>query len=203
MIASRVSDILRKVSSYLTGYSSVISSFAHNEPNEILKYRPSWDDYFLGMALLVARRSHDIHTQHGCVLVKDKRIVATGYNGFPGGMNDASLPTNRPLKDNPEAPHKYDWMEHSEANACANAQQRPEGATAYVTGEPCFNCMKTMWRHGIKKIIHIDSYGSQLIDDRERENKKRFIEETGLVVLPVKPKLDWMLMALEPICKGV
>jgi len=65
--------------------------------------RPSWDDYFLGIAKVVAQRSHDQHTKHGCVITDlEHRILGVGYNGFPKGMDDSKLPLTRP--------EKYNWI---------------------------------------------------------------------------------------------
>src|SRR5690554_5576888 len=111
--------------------------------------RPDWNEYFLAIARVVSTRSHDIHTQHGCVITHNNRIIGTGYNGFPHDMPDGCLPTTRP--------EKYDWMEHAEVNACANVQIWPSQqheVKAYITGEPCFNCLKTLWRHKIGRIYY-------------------------------------------------
>ena len=85
--------------------------------------RPEWDDYFLGLAKAVSLRSHDIDTQHGCLITDpDHRILGVGYNGFPRGMDDSLLPTHRP--------EKYHWMIHAERNALSNCTIRPEKGIA-------------------------------------------------------------------------
>ena len=62
--------------------------------------RPTWTDYFLGLAKVISQRSHDIHTQHGCVITDSKnRILGVGYNGFPRGCSDDALPWARESND--------------------------------------------------------------------------------------------------------
>ena len=98
--------------------------------------RPSWTDYFLGLAKVASQRSHDIHTQHGCVITdRNHRILGVGYNGFPKGMDDPKLPTSRP--------EKYCWMIHAERNALSNCVVRPDDGVAYVTGQCCNDCILT------------------------------------------------------------
>jgi dCMP deaminase len=150
--------------------------------------RPSWQDYFLGLALVVSKRSHDIHTQHGCILVDEPshHILATGYNGFPRGMKDSELPTSRP--------DKYDWMIHSEVNACNNMSIAADANTvAYVTGECCTPCLLHMWQRGITTVVQRNSYGSKhLIDERTRKNKEIFLAHTGMKVYTVDSDLSWL-----------
>lgn len=135
--------------------------------------RPAWDEYFMMMAVVASLRSHDAQTKHGCVIVKNNRILATGYNGFPRGMDDSSLPTVRPAK--------YPYMYHSEVNAVANCLIRPEGATAYVTGPPCNDCLVSMWQHGITKVIYYVGHGTfDAVYDEVVRNK--FLADTGMIL---------------------
>lgn len=91
--------------------------------------RPDWDEYFMAMAFMAACRSHDGQTKHGCIIVKDKKIIGVGYNGFPREMEDDDLPNLRPVtpeqKGDPYE-NKYLWMQHSERNAVANCELRPK-----------------------------------------------------------------------------
>lgn len=148
--------------------------------------RPSWQDYFLGIALLVSKRSHDIHTQHGSVIAHEvtHRILSTGYNGFPPGMKDELLPTSRP--------EKYDWMVHAEVNAIDNMLSPPDSAIVYVTGECCTPCLIHLWRKGIKKVVQRNSHGTQLVDDKMRKNKEILLTQTGMQVYTVEPDLTWL-----------
>lgn len=147
--------------------------------------RPVWTDYFLGIAKVVSQRSHDIHTQHGCVITdKNNRILGVGYNGFPRGMDDQVLPTSRP--------EKYDWMIHAERNALSNCVIRPDNGIAYVTGQCCNDCIKALWQEGVTKVYMADDHGTQLFDKKEEENFGKFIEHTGILVYKVKPNFKWI-----------
>lgn len=112
--------------------------------------RISWDEYFIDMAFKVAKRSHDPQTQCGAIIVsKSREVLATGYNGFVGGINDEILPNLRP--------EKYLWMIHAEHNAilnCAKNGVKLKGATIYVTGPPCIYCLQYIYQSGIDEIIH-------------------------------------------------
>lgn len=147
--------------------------------------RPNWIDYFLGLAKVVSQRSHDIHTQHGCVITdKQNRILGVGYNGFPKGMNDSVLPTSRP--------EKYKWMIHAERNALSNCVIRPDGGTAYITGQPCNDCIMALWQEGITDVIMANSHGTQLFDAQEKNNFDLFVKHTGIKVVKHTPNLVWL-----------
>lgn len=154
-----------------------------------MRERPSFENYFLGIAKVVSLRSADIHTQHGCVIVSSERnIVATGYNSFPRGMNDATLPTSRP--------EKYDWMIHSEVNALANAVTSVRGATAYVTGQCCFGCLKMLHQHGIERVVQGGDYGWSF-GEQERGNIGRLLKDSKMIVETVWPDYSWLVEMVE------
>lgn len=117
--------------------------------------RPSWDEYFLKLAALVSERATCPRMHCGCVLVKDKRILSTGYNGsIPGGEHceDAGCQ----IVDN----HCIRTI-HAEMNAilqCSIHGISVKGATAYVTNMPCLNCAKALATAGIEKIIIFTDY---------------------------------------------
>lgn len=115
--------------------------------------RLKWEDYFMAMAMMAAFRSPDPSTQVGCVIVKDKRIVGMGYNGFPRGVEPFTW--DRETKDFLES--KYSYVVHSEVNAVINTSREDcIGATAYMTLFPCNVCAGIMISAGIKKIIFCD-----------------------------------------------
>lgn len=150
-----------------------------------MRKRPNWNDYFLGIAFVASQRSQDSETQHGCVIVnKHNHIVSIGYNGFPKGMKDENLPSKRP--------EKYPWCLHSERNAIANSEIRPDGCTAYVTGECCNDCLMAMWQSGITRVVQADRHGTKLENDETRKIKERFLKETGMSVVTVKYNLEWI-----------
>lgn len=110
-----------------------------------------WDTSFLLSAALWSKRSHDQQTQCGCVLVKDKRIVSTGYNGFVSGIDDSVLPRTRP--------EKYPFMIHAEANSIYNAAKNGVStidSTCYITAVPCLSCIQMLAQCGVKEIIFSD-----------------------------------------------
>lgn len=110
-----------------------------------------WDKIFFQEAALWRQNSHDIQTQCGCVLVKDKTSISTGYNGFVRDIDDNVLPKERPAK--------YPFMIHAEANAIYNSVRLGRstlGATAYITGAPCINCIQMLYQCGIHEIKFTD-----------------------------------------------
>ncbi|MEX0596066.1 MAG: hypothetical protein WD512_06150, partial [Candidatus Paceibacterota bacterium] len=115
--------------------------------------RPSWHEYFLGLARVVSLRSHDTQTQHGCVITDfNHRILGVGYNGFPKGLDDNKLPNTRP--------NKYPWMIHAERNALSNCVIRPDNGIAYVTGQCCNDCIMALWQEGITKVYMQNGHGT-------------------------------------------
>lgn len=147
--------------------------------------RPSWDDYFLGLAKVVSQRSHDIHTQHGCVITdQSHRILGVGYNGFPRGLDDTKLPTTRP--------DKYDWMVHAERNALANCIVRPDNAIAYVTGQCCNNCIMSLWQEGVSTVVMNNSHGTHQFDEKQKKIFDTFVEMSKINIRYVDSNLSWL-----------
>lgn len=147
--------------------------------------RPDWQNYFMGLAKVVSQRSHDIHTQHGCVITDhNNRILGVGYNGFPRGMNDQLLPTNRP--------DKYHWMIHAERNALSNCVIRPDNGIAYVTGQSCNDCIMALWQEGITKVVMAKNHGTLLFDDTAKKRFDFFVKETGLSISEIDADFSWL-----------
>lgn len=147
--------------------------------------RPNWTNYFLGLAKVVSLRSHDVHTQHGCVITdQNNRILGVGYNGFPKGMNDSILPTTRP--------EKYTWMIHAERNALSNCVIRPDNGIAYVTGQCCNDCIMALWQEGITEVYMANSHGTHLFDENQQKIFHTFIEHTGMQINRVDVDLSWL-----------
>jgi dCMP deaminase len=123
----------------------------------------SWDDYFLALANLVATRSKHPRSQHGAVLVdRDKRIVATGYNGCPSGFPDEEVDWNPGMTWT-----NRDWTIHAEENALLYAGRDAKGCTIYVTGRPCPRCLLRLIHCGVRRIVHGGSSYSQKGADKE------------------------------------
>lgn len=114
----------------------------------------SWDEYFMGVALLSGRRSKDPNTQVGCCIVsQDNKILSMGYNGLPTGCSDDEFPWVREGDDPLET--KYVYTVHSELNAILNYRGGSlEGAKLYVSLFPCNECAKAIIQSGIKEVIY-------------------------------------------------
>lgn len=116
----------------------------------------AWDDYFLSVAFLSAQRSKDPSTQVGaCIVDPDNRIVGIGYNGFPRGCDDDSLPWGREIpRGGSELDTKYPFVCHAEMNAILNKNQASiKECRMYVALFPCNECAKLIIQSGIKEVI--------------------------------------------------
>ena len=147
--------------------------------------RPIWTDYFLGLAKVISQRSHDIHTQHGCVITdQNNRILGVGYNGYPRGLDDSKLPKSRP--------DKYVWMVHSERNALSNCVVRPDNGIAYVTGQCCNDCIMALWQEGIQTVYMVDDHGTHLFDESAQKTFDTFVSMSGIKIVKIVPDLSWL-----------
>lgn len=112
----------------------------------------SWDEYFMAIAIVSAKRSKDPNTQVGaCIVSEDKRILSIGYNGAPRGYSDDLLPWDR---EGDFINTKYAYVCHSELNAILNYRGNLEGTTIYVTLFPCNECAKAIVQAGIKEVVY-------------------------------------------------
>ena len=125
-------------------------------------HRPSWDNYFLKLAMLVSERSTCPRMHCGCVLVRNKQILSTGYNGsIPG--DDHCEDVGCMVVDN----HCIRTI-HAEMNAilqCSTQGISTAGATAYITNMPCTNCAKSLIAAQIKEIIIFSDYHDTLAEE--------------------------------------
>ena len=152
--------------------------------------RPSWDEYFIELAYFVARRSTCLRRQVGAVIVKDKHILATGYNGAPKGI--AHCLDTGCLRDKLGIPsgtrHEICMASHAEQNAIIQAAYHGiaiKDAVIYCTTHPCSICAKMIINAGIKKIYYVEGYpdelGKKLLDEagieRVKLAKPDFFEE--------------------------
>lgn len=145
----------------------------------------SWDEYFMGVALLSSMRSKDPNTQVGaCIVNDDNRIVSVGYNGFPRGCSDEDFPWERSADRQNDT--KYPFVCHAELNAILNSNGiGVKGSRIYVALFPCNECAKAIIQAGIKEIIYIsDKY-------RNTENtlaSKRMLAAAGVKLTEFKSK---------------
>ena len=116
----------------------------------------SWEQYFMGVAMLSANRSKDPNTKVGaCIVNPDNKIVGIGYNGMPIGCDDIEMPWGRTGKSQLDT--KYPYVVHSELNAILNSIKDLKGCTMYVTLYPCNECAKAIIQSGITKVIYYEN----------------------------------------------
>jgi len=137
----------------------------------------SWDEYFMGIALLSAKRSKDPSTQVGaCIVNPANKIVGIGYNGFPIGCSDDDLPWEKDKKNMNET--KYPYVVHAEANAILNSTKDLHGSRIYVALFPCNECTKLIIQSGIKEIIYLsDKYK----DTDPVKASKKMLQMAGVI----------------------
>ena len=137
--------------------------------------RPSWDEYFMYMAVLTAKRSTCLRRQVGAVIVKDKHIIATGYNGAPRGVphcDEKGGCLRQQLNVPSGERHELCRALHAEQNAIIQAAtlgQSIEGGTIYVTNQPCVICAKMIINAGIRRIVVKEGYPDELAVEILRE----------------------------------
>ena len=143
----------------------------------------SWNEYFMGVALLAAERSKDPNTRVGaCIVDKENRILSTGYNGFPHGCSDDEFPWNR---DESEGETKYQFVVHAELNAILNASGKSlAGSKVYVALFPCNECAKAIIQSGISEVIYLsDKYH----DTPSTTASRRMLNAAGVKLTHIKP----------------
>lgn len=138
-----------------------------NRPTGKLNNRPSWDEYFLGISDLISKRSTCLRRRVGAVLVKDKRILATGYNGAPSMIAHCSETgcIREKLKVPSGERHELCRGLHGEQNAFLQAALHGtslKGATLYSTTQPCTICAKMIINAGIKEVVIKGSYPDKM-----------------------------------------
>ena len=128
--------------------------------------RPSWNEYFMEMAELAAKRSTCLRRKVGAVLVKDKRILATGYNGAPKKLPHCE--ETGCLREEKNVPsgerHEICRGIHAEQNLIAQSAihgVKTDGATVYCTNQPCSICTKLLINAGIEKIYYKNPYNDE------------------------------------------
>ena len=135
----------------------------------------SWDEYFMGIAMLSAERSKDPSTIVGaCIVSQDNRILSMGYNGAPRGLHDDKMHWQR---DGAFLDTKYAYVCHAELNAILNYRGDLTGSKVYVKLFPCNECAKAIIQSGIKEIIYEDDKYNDTPSDRA---SKRMLDAAGV-----------------------
>lgn len=129
--------------------------------------RPSWDEYFMEIVNVVKKRSTCLRRQVGALIVKDKRILSTGYNGAPTGLKHCDEVGCMREKLNVPSGQRHELCRglHAEQNAivhAANAGVSIKGSTIYVTMQPCVLCAKMIINAGIKRVVFGGGYPDEL-----------------------------------------
>jgi len=159
------------------------------EKSAIKYIRPSWDEYFLELADLVASRSTCLRRHVGAVLVRQERIIATGYNGAPRGLGHClDIGCLREEMDIPSG-HRYELCRgvHAEQNAIINAAYygvSTQDTVIYCTNQPCIICARILINAGITRVVHRGNFDDSLA--------VKFMQEAGieLLELPLREKRE-------------
>ncbi len=141
--------------------------------------RPSWDEYFMEMAELARKRTTCIRRGVGAVIVKNNRVLATGYNGVPKGITHCSVVGCQRERLGVPSGQRHELCRglHAEQNAIIQAAcmgSSIEGATLYCTTQPCVICTKMISNAGIKRVVIKESYPDELALEMAREAGLRF-----------------------------
>lgn len=144
--------------------------------DNIVRTRPSWNEYYMQIAELTAKRASCFSKEKGAVIVVNNRIIATGYNGAPSGVRnclyDRGVCRKKELGYGHGEGHHECLGVHAEANAilsAANIGIGIKGGTMYCTHSPCEECAKLIINSGIKNIYYRNYYGSKLSDELLKE----------------------------------
>jgi dCMP deaminase len=146
--------------------------------------RPSLDEYFMKISSVVATRSTCLRHNVGAVLVRDKRILSTGYNGAPTGISHCFEVGCR--RENVESGYRHELCRavHAEQNAIIQAAIHgvsTSGATLYCTHQPCILCAKMMINARVAKVVYLHCYPDQTALD--------FLEQAGIEVVRVEEEV--------------
>ncbi len=149
-----------------------------------LHRRPSWDEYFLEVAGLVSKRATCLRRRVGAVLVKDKKILSTGYNGAPSGLEHCFEIGCLRKKLNIPSGQRHELCRglHAEQNVLLQAALygvSTKGSTLYITNQPCVICAKMLINAGIKEIVISDGYPDSLARDFRKQAKIKVRKPRG------------------------
>lgn len=148
------------------------------------KTRPGWDQYFMDIALVAASRSNCSRRHVAAVLVRDRRIISTGYNGTPRGVRNCSDGGCPRCNSNTPSGHGLGdcLCSHAEENSIVQAAYHGisvKGSTLYTTYSPCLSCAKMIINAGIVEVVYHQRYS---IDDVSTA----LLKEAGVIVRPLK-----------------
>ena len=158
--------------------------------------RPGWDEYFMNIAHAVATRSNCCRRHVAAIIVRDRRIISTGYNGTPRGIRNcheggcprcnSTTPSGKGLDEC--------LCSHGEENAIVQAAYHGiavKGGTLYTTFSPCLLCAKMIINAGIREVVYCDRYS---VDDTAR----RLLQEAGIILRPLHEEVTVPPEEAEP-----
>lgn len=156
----------------------------------------SWNEYFMFSAILASKRSKDPSTKVGAVVVNNEhRIVGTGYNGFPNGIDDSLLPWSKDSKLFEET--KYAYVVHAESNCLTNSvKSNLKGCSLFVTLFPCSSCTKLIIQRGINYIIYLNECKDQTSGDHKAS--LRMLELAGIKLTKFNSDVE-LALVLNPV----
>lgn len=156
-----------------------LNNIDESDDNSII----TWDEFFMGVAKLAAKRSKDPSTKVGAVIVRDNHIISTGYNGMPFTMemnNDSVYPWERgTCKED----SKYSFVVHAEMNAILSSPVPVAGGTLYCTLSPCNECAKAIVQSKIAKVIYLKSRDEDIFNIG-----KNIIKNAGIMIVSYNDK---------------
>ena len=158
--------------------------------------RPDWDEYFLQMAELAATRSTCLRRHVGAILVQDRRVIATGYNGAPSGLKHCIETGCLRQQLNIPSGQRYEICRgnHAEQNAIINAAYygvSTKGATLYCTHQPCTICARMIINAGIRRVVHLGDFPD--------ERAVQFLKEAEIEIVHIPPeKIKAMVLRVPP-----
>ena len=154
----------------------------------------SWDEYFMGVALLSAKRSKDPRTKVGaCIVNQDKKIVGVGYNGMPYGCSDKEFPWG---SEGESLDTKYPYVVHAELNAILNAIENLKGCKIYSALFPCNECCKAIIQSGIKEVVYLsDKYA----DTDSVVAGKKMLDAAGVAYRQLETQTDEICIGFAPM----
>ena len=136
----------------------------------VSRIRPDWDTYFMDMARLASRRSSCLRRAVGAVLVKDRRLLATGYNGVPSGVTHCEVTGCLREKLGVASGERHELCRglHAEQNAIIQAAFHGvsiRGAVLYCTNLPCIICAKMLINAGVRRVVYLEGYADSLTEE--------------------------------------
>jgi dCMP deaminase len=177
----------------IKGYGEFFNTFYIKEVFVMAKREGyiSWDEFFMGAAVLCAKRSKDPNTQVGaCIVNNENRILSVGYNGFPSGCDDDNFPWDRSAEDSYDT--KYPYVCHAELNAILNSRDSNlDGCRIYVALFPCNECAKAIIQSGIREVVYIsDKYA----ETESTRASKRMFEAAGVKLTKLTPNRSQVMI---------